>query len=827
MASALITNRQYKNFYTGTDTSWLIGNVGDVVEMTLDIEASITFLSTYQTQVKTQGNSITRFAGSWYDEGFAVGQSVTMSFTLTNNGVALAPVTFTRNILTLTPTLMIVDGASIGTYIFPFQNSINGIDNEFSGLSIAVISFTSPFQAIELNYGLTTNSLAGSGDLSSLIDGTILTFKCNTLSASIVDPAIALTPFSFRSGGAILSATVQGKTPLLPLSTVKKYQIKVKFLITPFYDVIDDLTNKTLPSSYTDLECLTDILSVKLFPEINNPNITVSVKGSESVLKGNTGWFDENYNGGTNNYSIELVSYFNDLGVPISGIATGGKTDAIIVINQSGATSDFDYKLGFIWTPSTPSFYSKKLTGHHENLMYNGCGDLVTLKSTTPFQTFTGYTNDEGARMDIDFKSITFTATQVTIRVAFSPNSEVESFFTDKDVSNLNYAIWVSVGNEVAVNLSDRVSLLASFKAFTLPAVITEQYNVTNSFLGHAQESNQIGAMLYGGCVEDEITARSIIRVDNTLDETIQEMTFTIEGRNIVTNENFILESNSYDCTGFVKDANNIQQINIDTTRGFVMVAGLEKNAVQIVRDPLNDNGSLKAYKGLYSFRARWEDWISRINVPSVFFDNALLNNNLNNDWGAKDDLQYWKLTYNVNIRLLRNGLIVNTKNTFDFIVKKYEESEIYDGAITTYDSTKTNNLFLGFDASGIRTNAILSTDNTWIEADFDLEDLLGDVGDINDYFGVIRLEEYRNGGLFKIEMLSSILTNTENILIPLTGQAKAKLTKVSDTKIRVEGLIDKSKLNLNNSQYKISARLGCKDINLGKYGNKYSQKYN
>jgi len=827
MASALITNRQYTNFYTGTTTSWLIGNVGDVVELTLDLDAEILFTSTYQTQVKiTDNNHVTRLSGSWFDEGFAVGQLVSLIANLTTNGGAPIPIAglpHTGQILTLTPSLMIVDLLNVGDTFMPFQNSINSIDYEWSGLTIACTD-TNPFKGVEFYYGLTTNTQVGSGDLSSLIDGTVLTFKHNSIVAPVSAP-INLIPFSYQSGGAILSATIQGNTTVS--GTLKKYIIKIKFIITPIYEVVDDLTNLILPTPYKGNECLTDIFRVNILPEINNPNINVSVSGAQSVLKGNTGWFNENYNGGVNNYSINQVQLFNELGIPISGIASGGKTDFTIIINQVGATSAFDYKLGFVWTPSTPSYYTDKLLGYHKNVMYNGCSDSVVLNSSTAAQTFTGYTNEAGARMDIEFSSITLQANTVTIRGKFVPNAAFETFMEAVDTSDLNYLVWVSVGDNLDVNITDRVSLISDFSSFTLPAITTEQFNVTNSFLGHAQESTQVGSMFYEGCVEDEISARSIISLDTTLDETIEEIKFTIEGYNYVTNESYVLESNAYDCTGFVKDNANIQQINIDTTRGFQMVSGLEKNAVQVFRDPLNDVGSLKAYKGIYSFRFRWEDWISKITVPSVFYDNTLLNNNLNNDWSTKDDLANWKLTYNVNMKVLRQGLEVNTKNSFDFAVRKYEESIVYDGAITTYDSTKTNSLFLGFDANGVRNNAILSAENTWIQADFDLEDLMGDVGDINDYYGVIRIEEYRNGGLFKIEMLSSILTNTENILIPLTGETQAKMTKVSDTKIRVEGLIDKTKLNLNNSQYKISARLGCSDINLGKYSGKYTQKYN
>ena len=106
---------------------------------------------------------------------------------------------------------------------------------------------------------------------------------------------------------------------------------------------------------------------------------------------------------------------------------------------------------------------------------------------------------------------------------------------------------------------------------------------------------------------------------------------------------------------------------------------------------------------------------------------------------------------------------------------------------------------------------------------------MLGDVGDINDYYGVIRIEEYRNGGITAIDMLSTILDNetASNLLIPLTGESKTKITKVSATKIRLECYIDYTKLQAGGATYKVSARLGAKNINLGKYSSQYSLKYN
>ena len=67
--------------------------------------------------------------------------------------------------------------------------------------------------------------------------------------------------------------------------------------------------------------------------------------------------------------------------------------------------------------------------------------------------------------------------------------------------------------------------------------------------------------------------------------------------------------------------------------------------------------------------------------------------------------------------------------------------------------------------SDGVRTNAILETENTLIEADFDLQDVSGNVGNISDYYGVIRIEIFQEGGIKGIEMISSVLDNIDGIL--------------------------------------------------------------
>ena len=817
MAKILVTKREYTNLFRPETTTWPLWNTGDIITLDLDLEAEIKSESaqTNPYTIPSTVDRIIRTSGSFFDDGFASGMSVSIAYTL-----AGVPKTITGTIGTLLSDTMFLTGlsAAIDAASYPF-------DNGTTQNSTIVITSTSSINGIEVEYSHILNSDLTANSTTSQIDGTNPKWVLNGIDAANTSWQ-NLLPVGLQSGIAMFTARIKGNG----LSGgIQKFQMQFVFMATPLFETVNDFTTLT-NKSFTNTECITDFFKIDLLPQFSNPNIKISTNNNDIQLLGNTGWFEENYNGGTNNYSINSVTLTNSFGVPITGIDASGETNFTININHAGASASSEYKLGFIHTPADTSIFSSLTTPFHENVLYNGLSDTTTLQTSTLGATFTGYSNAIGAQMDIEFISLSINSGITTIKGKFKPNAAFGTYMSGFATADLGYLVWVSVADDtLATSLSDRVSLIAQTSTFKTSTVATQEFDVTNTFLNHAQPITQVGVTNYEGCLEDEVIGRSIILVDTANNETINEVKLTIEGFNVANGSSFILESTPYNTSQFPKDASGVQQINIDTVRGFQMASGVDKNAVKIYRSPIDDTGTKKAYRCNYAFRFRWEDWISNSNVNSALFDSNELNDNLNNDWSTKDDFTNWKLRYNVNLVVDRNGTIINTKNSYDFAVRDYDESSIWDGAITTYNEAKTTSLYLGLNADNIRQNAILPTANTLIEADFDLENLLEDVGDVAKYYGVIRLEEYRNGGLFQIKMLSSILTNvtTGNILIPLTGETGTKITKVSTTKIRLECLIDFNDLNFNQSQYKISARLGCHELNLGKYNVQYSLKYN
>jgi hypothetical protein len=829
MSKALVTSRKYENFFLPEQTSYLTGNVGDVIDLTLQLDVEISSLSSFSNpNMVTNGDRITRQTGSWYDDGFVENQTIQLTYDLTIDPAPTGTVTFDATIKTLTPTIMICENilevggggaTSLPNVTFPYTDGTTTL----SGLSI--IS-TASVEGLEMEYGLVTNTQTQAGTTTSLIDGSTTSFVHPSIDASS-GTVLTLNSTGYKSGASILSSTIKG---LGINGSIQSFEINIKYILTPLFESITDLqTPVTLPSFYDNTECIGDSFKIKFLPQSGNPNASVSTASTETKLLGNTGFFEENYNGQINNFSIDSYSLFVN-GLPVTGIQTSGVTSFTIVLNDPNGTAASRYKMAFAWTPDDEALYSDNGYYNHENLLYNGLNDNSPLSFATGSGLYNGYSNASGAIMDIELTSVTNAGGLTTFKGKFRPNATFTTYMDSQQTGDKKYLIWLSAADpSLSASLSDRVSLVVDSSSFTEEAVSYQSWDVSNSFLEHPEPAQQVGVSFYSGCSEDEILARSVIKLDTSKNETVEEVTFEIQGYNSVTQQSYILESNSYDTSIFVKDSAGIQQIALDKTRGFLMAAGVDKNFVKVERSPIDDLGTIVGYKALYAFRGRWEDWIANSNVPSQFYDNLELNNNLNDDWASKDNLADWSLTFALKMKVNSLGTIIDTQNRFSFELATYEESTIWDGEITNFNEAKTSSLYLGLNADGIRQNVILPNENTFVQADFDLEDLLGDVGSASDYYGVIRIEEYRNGGLFKIHMLSSYLDNitSGNILIPLTGETKTKVSKISLTKMRLECFIDKNEIDTSVAQYKISARLGDLNINIGKYSKQYSLKYN
>ena len=817
----VLTRREYENQFRAEKTSWLLGNVGDIITLELDFEIEINSVSSYSVPFTSNGsNEFSRSTGSFFNDGFTVGTSISWA---TSYGPTGSPVsqTGTATISVLTPTLMRLTGV-VGTFPTAFSYPFNDGTNE--GTPITIES-GDPIEGALINYNFISNDDITSASLNSLVDGTTPTFKADGIDPTDTITQVPLNPIGFTSGISLINAYIVGGGVV---GITQSFTVSLNFQIMPLFDNLSDFQNGVAPSFLFDVNSLTDVFDITFLPEIGNPNVKITTNSSQVALLGNVGWFGENLNGTPSLYSKIGVSYSRTNGTSATGIQIDDPTNFTVQINQPGNTPTSKYKFGFAFVPFDKSLISNNDKFNYENILYNGLDVDPLDESTTPFLYF-GAENDEGAAMHIGFDSVTSSGDTVSISGQFQPNSAFQPFFESINSSNWNFIIWVSAGDEsLATNVSDRVSILCDFNQFIEQPTTFVLGDVDTQFLNHAQSIGNGGVEIYNGCVEDEILSDSIMFLDTANNESVDSINFIIEGFNTVSGDVFDCERYSIDTSGFAVDGSGVQQINVQTTRSFRMASGVEKNLIEVVRDSSIDVGTKLGYRLRYAFRPRWEYWIKNSKVPNDFLNtDSTEQNGLNQDWSRIDSLfTDWKLRFSIETELNSNGSVVNTRNSENVFVRTYEESNVWDGEITHFNESGITSLFIGVDGNGIRNNAILQDDKTLIQADFDLEDVGGDVGDISLYYGVIRIEKFEQGGINGIEMLSTILDNTNQILKPIATEAKCKIEKISLTKIRLTGLIDNSFLN-TGSNYKTSARIGFTNFVIpGVYGEQYGPQY-
>ncbi len=605
------------------------------------------------------------------------------------------------------------------------------------------------------------------------------------------------------------------------------YEVEFYYMISSIFEDISNFEDPITPPSYVfDAKSLTDNFKIIAFPEVNNPNISIENDMNNTKQLGNTGWFDENFNGLENDFNVESVQYFDLSGNPIDQIDHTQPTKVRIEVSGvPNITNQTECGFGFSWVPINEEDYKYKELPFHKNIFVSSGGNFPSFHvgSTYPF-SYNGFGYDN-IQMRSENPKFIESSGNIIFECVFRPTIEFTSFFDSKDINNRNYIVWLSLADQSLVtNLSDRVSLLCAFNQMEQtipPAGIYE--NIENVFFEHGEDPSFPGVFEYNGFIEDDILCQLPFRIDISQNLTFRKMTFGVQARKTTTGETYTLQTYPVDLLSFPTDSNNVQQFDFDSIRGFKLVEGNNKNWVKIERDELGDVGSSKKYNAYYALKIRWEDWLSRAGVPSDFFDSTQLNNGFNNDWFHYINTTDYEIDFFVLIDVNRNGLLQQHKNVWKFNFLDYDSNILIDKEMRSYkqsDNTETTQ----FPVDGFPELVILN-EMTRIEIDFTRND--GSTWDITQSYSVVTLEIYKGSGQFEQRQLSSVwLSEPDNPLKPISGQDKLFLSlHNSDETLRATCLVDPSFLE-DVSRYKITGRVGCFDGGFSPNGGLYEPLY-
>lgn len=820
-------NRLGETYYQidkpNTPTSWLIGNVGTWQRLTVSFEvgAFIEF-STSNTLFMEEPNRFTLTNGSkWNEQGFRVGATFVVGWESVEISTGtVTQYSITGQIASIQDNVMISNNSTLGTgaqqsNIYPVQLADVKIYNVFIAANIVS-------ESINFNYGHILNSQFENAPLNSIIDGTISSFVVEGVQNMSVGDTLQFTPIAPQSGMsiALVLLTYRDFKPInsyVPGFLKREYDIDLFFMPCITFDDSSGFNPLESPDAYRATECITDNYEITVSPEQNNPNITIKSLPSLSAKQGNTGWFNENYNGLADDLIVSSVEYRTPTGAlrPELDYQSNTLFKAVIegVQNISGLTRCM---YGFQWIPSEQEDYKNLSTPFHQNTKMNTGGAIGAFADVFPVTNVTdtllrqGYSSD-GASMDV--KNVRFSQTganQITFECEFVPSAAFAAFMAALDISERNYIIWVSLGDSsLPTNETDRVSkLLDSNQLNEYIEPIGAYEGLTIEFLNHVQDENSTESPCDNSFkIEDGLLARVLFTL-NENEPLPSGFQYGVALQRDSDGLFFELESTPIDLTGYP----NVQSYNYSTTRGFKLPVGNNKNFVKLEHYALLDTAPLVGVRGLYGFKLRWEDWLSIGAVPSAvrddFFNNALGSNGLSNDWYRYLLGNGWSLQFYTYIDTTANARTVRYVNTRPIAFEDYDQNTNISTAITYRRESNNDALTAGVDpVSGLPLGVILRGERTKIEILYTRA--TGTWASTNDTFAITTIEIRNGAGSPEYrELTTEYPPESDN---PLESNTTTlELTLVSPTKLLATCYVNPNKL-LDAAEYKITGRIGCK----------------
>lgn len=849
-----ITKRDYSEIFTTGTTNWLLGNVGEWQTLTIGCEVSVEYYGTQEDSVTIDffQKTFKRNNGkSWSDLGFDIGQTGRYQFHYKSDcwNVNLQS-TFT--IVAVNGDLMEVSNMNYDSTPGPQWTPGCGLQIWDTGQYYHLPSQQHPYsngsayvdevrlwanvepEGCRVSYVHTTNDEVDSNSLNSVIDGTVTSLVQPNVKAQVVNIFNNMIPIGLQSGMSIRLGEVRKLGKKAGSLNIYKYEIKIQFLISSFFDSFDNILDRIMPEFLAGDNSFTDNFKLFFYPKWNNPNSSITNDIGRSERLGNTGWFDENFNELPNNYNVDSIQYFDENGNIVQALDYYAKTKVkIIVSGVNNVNTNTECGFGFIWLPRNEEDYKEKETPFYRNtFISNG-------KITDGYKVGTFYpTLEIGGGLgnaSMNSKNVRFTSLgggKIACEILFEPSSDFSILFDSKDENDRNYALWVSVADQTLVrNFSDRVSLLADINVLTKTVPLLGEYDdIQNRFIEHPYSENNSGVLFYSGFVQDDVLCRLPFKIDLARDN-FKKMRFGIELYNPSTGVQKVLEKFDVDFTQFYAGPNGEPTANINLSRGFKLNNDNNKNWLKVNRDNTLDTSGKYGYLAYYAFKIRYEDWIKNELIPADFFNISELNEGFNNDWYYLSTVLGWQLNFFVEIDSEVNGELGKYKNQYEFKISDYDSNDKVDTRHFYYRDSDDTVLNIGTDPTYNKPlGVIISNEPTRIEVEFEIVDGLG-TWDINNVYGVTTIEIDKGAGITQMRQLSSVWDReSDNPLIPISGENNLKLEVDSTNKIlKTICLVDPTLLE-DGTKYRITSRVGCFDTGIvydsGKYEYRYEDKY-
>jgi len=665
----------------------------------------------------------------------------------------------------------------LGTTVTHVENNFMVLSVNQTGANGIYTSGAISFDIVPESFELFTNYVLSSsnpGDEFSLIDGNPNRFVADGISALTVGGAsIAFSQLGNQSGGFNVFPTIQR---VADVNGHRNYQINIPNDRLPLY----------LNSELFEFgDCLKPWYRFSAISQTANPSVRISTVSTFSL--GNTGFFNEVFNGGVPDYSV-TSAVFKIGGVAVDTFDHNQPTDFEIRVD---GVFDASSKFGIAFfrqasdeetqnVPNAINFNTSLSIG--DNLSVGTPADII------------GFLNPNGAKVDITDIEITEFGTYATIKGTLTPNGAYSSYINGNDVSrlfrlavkledytlsgNLIRPVWLSVFYEDSAKYFPPLGPWLDAFGFTLFDHDNESIPYVLGTVGGIP-AQLVPKNLF---TEDNANLQFKLRIPRPTQQEIDERFFTGITLNVIVRKfdgtSFVLES--YDSNfGAILTGDDTMVVDSFQARGFKLPPTSVNNEIRVSRASAIDTGTHFGIQVDYGFLVNWQYWLAQTNADIVFFPNQ------NKDWYhyQNEDGAQWGVWVEFLLHT-SDGDYENKAN-----INHYD----YDTFAGVAGGTSVISYHL---VDGTPITMPLADQVTMVRATHTAPS--GFIMDALRTWGEITVEPKENAPRW---LTSSVYDNgsvTGNPFQPLAGQTKCKLTIAGSVAI-LETLIDPTVLNLSN----------------------------
>lgn len=744
----IVTNKVNQDLRARTGTAFK-NNALDTIKTTFTLELSTILEVSSVMQVVKSGLTFTLTTGSWSDL-IGANNGANIDFRLQ----APSPPNPTQS-----TTIVSVNGADL-TLTADTASYADGVYN------IGFFQVTSAPQQFEFFVNVVPNSV-GTG-VNSFIDANVQRLSATLVNALTVSGMTdTLLQLGNKSGGSQFSiATIELTAD--PVGGNKIYELVVEY---KNWMCINDLP-------YFAGEAVGDYWLFNMFMINNDPSVLIS---GDHFQIGNTGFEDEIFNGGGNDfYSLVSIAWEDDLANPMDAFDYTQPSNFTIVINGNFNAGD-DLNLKMFTLPNDATDFQNKPNPIENNLMLASSPALISGGVPT---LVTGNLNDSGAGFDI--QNLTFTivpTTSVTVTGRVVPNSDFTTFFENRDAQDRRYKIWVLCEDStLSYDLSNTVNLLANdTQAEENIVPLGNWAGMALQYQAHNLDILTPPVQLY---LEDDVLMTASFTLPKDL---LDNPWISIRGRIVAEKTNgdrFILGGEDFIYNTSLLPPNGttgILPLNYVENRGFKLPATSDRHDFSVQLDPSLDTIDVFGVEMLYPFIVRYEDWLSMPQASSDFFGNQTQN------WFNYSNNPDWELKFEIVLETAEGEYI----DPLSFVVHDYDDWGEVTGSALSYELLDT-------------------TPVTKPLTDQDVKITANHVIDTEDWIGkqwcVIHIRPFEGAPQW---LIGNILDRSDlnNPLYPLSGETKGKITLGTKT-ITLEANLDPTKIDMTGD-ITITTRVG------------------